>query len=33
MKRIGTQNKGQVLIMAKSPQLNPLEFEGVYDPR
>ena len=23
----------QVLIMAKSPQLNPLEFEGVYDPR
>ena len=23
----------RVLIMAKSPQLNPLEFEGVYDPR
>ena len=21
------------LIMAISPQLNPLEFEGVYDPR
>jgi len=23
----------RVLIMAKSPQLNPLEFEGGYDPR
>ena len=23
----------RVLIMAKSPQLNPLEFEGVYDRR
>lgn len=24
---------GRVLIMAKPPQLNPLEFEGVYDPQ
>lgn len=30
--RMCSQSEG-VLIMAKSPQLNPLEFEGVYDPR
>ena len=30
--RMCSQSEG-VLIMAKSPQLNPLEFEGVNDPK